>query len=990
MYTSSTPGHSVAADAPMVGRATELERVLSAVDNTIAVGQVRLVMLAGEPGVGKTRLARESLARAHALGVRGFRGQCFEQHTVAPFLPFAEPFAAALADAPPELQAELRARWPELAQIIPELRTLPRAEAQETQLQVFRAAAAVLHALAAVTPFVVLLEDLHWADSTSLGLLLYLGRHLRDAPVLILGTYRDMEVGRQHPLETMLRELTHERLLEEVHLGRLSSTGTAELVRSRLPAEDVSDELVTLVHDRAQGNPFFTEELLAAFIEQGASSEREVGHHPAALAQLRVPHSIRSVVGERVGRLRPDAQDLLSMASILGQEFDLDVLLATSDRSELEVFAGLDAALEARLIEECRGAYGGRFAFVHALIQQTLYEVLPAHRRRRLHLRVGEVLEVLRAGQSSVTAELARHFLHGGNTERAAPYAIQAGDAAAARYAHAEATHHYGFALEVLRELGEPAHAAEVQCRMAAELFDLYRLPDALAAYEAALATFEQVGDQAGQASAHWGLGRLHVGRYDFATAVLHLDAALRLWPPDGENPELARLLTDTVRAKVFSGDALAAIQLAERAVTLAEQLGDAGLTARALVGFADAHSGDKRDRLLIQILDRAEGLSRAASDWRTLSRIYVNRAVSNINIGELENGIADNRKAIEAADRSGETERLRFALQALGFHCIALGAWEEGRAAARAGLALDPQRRFNGVGGAAVLAWTEGRYEDALGQWRAFESEARQRRDVQAVAYGLALFADYTLQLDRPSEAEAPAREAAEVVQSSWRSMAGFVAPLAETLVCLRAPDAEAVLADAERLIEETDKPVARPQLLRARGRLLMHRGDLTGAIEALGESAASARSQQAIIELGRTLAVLADVARTLGDATLAAQADVERAAVVDRIGPEVRGLAWARHLPRARTRLGRPLHSTPGQQPIPLSSREREVAALLAQELTDRQIADRLVITEGTAGVHVGHILNKLGFHARTEIARWAVEHGLGPDSDSARPRA
>src|SRR5713101_2391324 len=152
MYTSSTPGHSVV-DAPMVGRATELERVLSAVDNTIAVGQVRLVMLAGEPGVGKTRLARESLARAHALGVRGFRGQCFEQHTVAPFLPFAEPFAAALAEAPPELQAELRARWPELAQIIPELGTLPRGQAQETQLQVFRAAAAVLHALAAVTTY---------------------------------------------------------------------------------------------------------------------------------------------------------------------------------------------------------------------------------------------------------------------------------------------------------------------------------------------------------------------------------------------------------------------------------------------------------------------------------------------------------------------------------------------------------------------------------------------------------------------------------------------------------------------------------------------------------------------------------------------------------------------------------------------------------------------------------------------------------------------
>ena len=178
-------------------------------------------------------------------------------------------------------------------------------------------------------------------------------------------------------------------------------------------------------------------------------------------------------------------------------------------------------------------------------------------------------------------------------------------------------------------------------------------------------------------------------------------------------------------------------------------------------------------ERQTIQLLDRAEGLARAASDWRTLSRIYVTRAVDHINLGELENGIADNRRAVEAADRSGETERLRFAYQAVGLHSVALGAWQEGRVAARAGLALDPHGRFNGVAGTAVLAWMEGRYEDALSHFRAFWSEARQRHDVQAVAYGLALFADCTLQLDRPAEAEAPAREAAEVTLSSWRSMA-------------------------------------------------------------------------------------------------------------------------------------------------------------------------------------------------------------------------
>jgi DNA-binding CsgD family transcriptional regulator len=213
---------------------------------------------------------------------------------------------------------------------------------------------------------------------------------------------------------------------------------------------------------------------------------------------------------------------------------------------------------------------------------------------------------------------------------------------------------------------------------------------------------------------------------------------------------------------------------------------------------------------------------------------------------------------------------------------------------------------------------------------------------------------------------------------------MAGFVAPLAETLVCLHAADAEAVLSDAERFIEETGKPVARPQLLRARGRLLMHRGDLTGAIETLDASAAVARSQHSIIELGRTLAVLADAARKHGDKALATQADAERAAVVERIGPEVRGLSWALDLPSARYRSGADRRS---DGTGPLSPREREVAALVADGLSDRQIADRLVITEGTAGVHVGHILNKLGFHSRSEIASWAAQHGLGHKSDFTR---
>ena len=165
------------------------------------------------------------------------------------------------------------------------------------------------------------------------------------------------------------------------------------------------------------------------------------------------------------------------------------------------------------------------------------------------------------------------------------------------------------------------------------------------------------------------------------------------------------------------------------------------------------------------------------------------------------------------------------------------------------------------------------------------------------------------------------------------------------------------------------------------------MQRADFTGAIELLEASAAVARSQHALVELGRTLAVLADATCQHGDEVITAQADEERSAVVEQIGPEVRGLPWAQGL--ARTRRGsRAGERKPESDRLgPLTPREREVALLIAQGLSDRQIADRLIITEGTAGVHVGHILNKLGFHARTEIARWVVQHELGPTPDLPR---
>jgi tetratricopeptide (TPR) repeat protein len=241
----------------------------------------------------------------------------------------------------------------------------------------------------------------------------------------------------------------------------------------------------------------------------------------------------------------------------------------------------------------------------------------------------------------------------------------------------------------LLDELDNAARAAEVQYKLGSELYDLNRLSEALAAHEASLDRFKRLGDRQGEALAHWGIARLHQGLYDFAAADPHVDEALRLWPQAGRSRELVVLLSDATRIKSFSGLGEVANALAERGLALAEHLGDVGLLAQALSGVAEIRSRitTPRPPELIPVQDRAIALALQAGDWRTLSRVYLGRGTNKMLVGDLEGNVADRRRAVDAAERSGETERLSFAYRSLGVSLMWTGAWEEGRAAIRSAL---------------------------------------------------------------------------------------------------------------------------------------------------------------------------------------------------------------------------------------------------------------------------------------------------------------
>ena len=568
-YLGALPLHA------MVARERELACIVEGLRAALA-GSGGLILLAGEPGVGKTRLAQEAMLEALSLGFEPIAASCFEEQTTVLYAPMREALATAWSFASTTLRSLAAERFADLGHLLPEELPAPSfPPGEDPRFRIQRAVTGFLTALADERPLIVLLDDLHWADSVSLDLLTHVARALHGKRTLLLGTYRDTEVSRAHPLEATLASLARDRLATTVQVRRLPPEGTAKLVRDRLGQWDVPGDLCRAVHDRSDGNPFFADGLAATLAEQESLQPGSVCNADT-VQSLDLPWSIRSVVGRRVSRLPSAGQDVLRLASVLGQEFDLPVLVAMADMDESVVLDQVEAALATRLLEERGGRQVERYAFVHALIAQALYEDMPRFRLRRLHGRAAEAIHRVHGQRPEVAAELARHLLAGGDDQRAAHFHELAGDHAATMFARVEAIGHFRAAVELLVSREENVAAATVQCKLGGWLGTLAQPDEAEAMLEAALATLETAGDAADQAVAHRVLAQIqHWCRHDWNGARAHVDAALRLWPAAGQDRELVSILLRAARGAGNDGDHETASSYIGRARDVAEQLGE-------------------------------------------------------------------------------------------------------------------------------------------------------------------------------------------------------------------------------------------------------------------------------------------------------------------------------------------------------------------------------------------------------------------------------
>jgi len=440
-----------------VGRQRELTELRAAFDQIQANGG-RVAMLAGEPGIGKTRTSAQLAAYATGRGAVVLWGRCQEGGGAPAYWPWTQALRAYVRDIPVErLERELGVGAATIAEIVPELRSRIEGLSAESSLdpeaarfRLFDAIASFLRGMATTSPILLVLDDLHWADPASLKLLAFVAGELGSACMLIVGTYRDAEVHRRHPLSATLTELQRSGVLQRTTLRGLGRPEVEDFVARWFGGDTPPAGLVDAIHRQTEGNPLFVSEAVRLLVEEGGLDEVMSGGQYTWT--IRIPDGVREVIGRRLDRLSDGCGALLATAAVIGRQFTLGQLAAVhEDTTADQRLTLLDEAIAARVVETLPGI-AGQYQFTHALMGEVLVDELPAARRTRLHWSVGEALERMHGQQAAEQAStLVHHFVQGalvGGTGKVVHYSICAGEHALATHAYEEAVGHFERALE--------------------------------------------------------------------------------------------------------------------------------------------------------------------------------------------------------------------------------------------------------------------------------------------------------------------------------------------------------------------------------------------------------------------------------------------------------------------------------------------------------------------------------------------------------------
>lgn len=693
---------------PFTGRQAEYETLLGKLSKA-QNGRGSIAMLAGEPGIGKTRLTEEFCDHASSSSTI-IRGNCYEGDVAPPFGPWVEALRSLIEQLrDDDLREAAGDGAPEIAVLLPELRRrLPdtpeamKLDPESERARIFDAIASFLGNASRQEPMVIFLDDLHWCDKPSLLLLEYVARGIADQRIVIVGTYRDVEVDRVHPLAQALAALRRMEHHERIAVKGFSEEAVFDLLTAIEPSEQTEPArrvLAGALFAQAEGNPFFIREVLNNLVESGKLFQQDGAwvSDAASIEELGIPEGIKEAVGRRLSRLSVGCNQMLGRASAFTSGFTWEELMAISDESDDELLDYLDEALSAQLVSEReRGSYG----FTHALVRATLYDELSTPRRVRLHRRVAESLESLYAGDIDAhLGELAAHYTAsmGGDAEKAIDYSIRAGQRAMELVAWEEAAEHYRRALKAMPESGDEERRCAVLLDLANCEFFSSRFPD---------------GVQTARAAA--GVARELESASFLAEAALAFDQSAQKMETDLSEERLSML--DNAL------DLLGGEDSERRALVLATRVQAASAAANAREGLFShgflAWAGHKDSELLEQAQEALEVAQRVGDDRAVCRAAYFLHSYGWSPDNDTER-LALAEIAFAAAQRAHDRLQEANLCHQLGCDLLALGeisAYRQNRAELLEVLDRTPHQpeRYLLPAGLAALALAEGKLDAA------------------------------------------------------------------------------------------------------------------------------------------------------------------------------------------------------------------------------------------------------------------------------------
>ncbi len=565
----------------LVGRDKEYAQLIHHLE-AASQGRGKLVIIDGEVGIGKTRLAQELLDRA----VPDFHlliGRCYESEMTLPYQPLVEALRGYL----PTLDIsglQISSLWlrevsklvPELSEVLPDLPNNVPLNGETERSRLFEGVVRFLVALSRQRPLILFFDDLHWADQATLALLQYLARHVTVERILLVGAYRTEDLTGQ--LANMMRSLKQDGLLARISLRRLTLEEVTILIREMAGMESGGEKFSRRLYRDTEGNPFFIFEVVRSLFEEGILYRDEHGwstdlkDFATNYAQISIPPSMRDVIQARLNRLEEVSHQVLETAAVFRQQFYFATVQRACDKNADESLDAFDKLLRAQLIKEIEvGIKGSSYDFSHAKIREVTYQQMSGARRQQVHRRVGEALEAEYPHRlDEVVSQLAYHFTAGGDREKALKYTARAGDRARELYANEEAIAYYQRALRLAESKEELATIYE-------GLGDVHGLMGkhhkAIESYKSVLDSAAQGLDKRQVAEIHRKMGRVYERNGGRDLALEHFRAGMRILESDGPSLEMVRLDSGMAFLSIRQGQYEEAIKLCQQGLGMIEKL---------------------------------------------------------------------------------------------------------------------------------------------------------------------------------------------------------------------------------------------------------------------------------------------------------------------------------------------------------------------------------------------------------------------------------